>query len=160
MEQTEIVLKLERGKSTKRGTPGVLSFGEGLTVFTVEDPVREPAAGRPSLWEKLVAWVKSWKIAGDTAIPSGRYRLAWTPSNRFRRETLQLLDVPGYGGIRIHAGNRKGDTEGCLLPGLTRDPNGVDVLDSRRALAKLEPVVRAHLDAGREVWIEIDRGTP
>ena len=39
------------------------------------------------------------------------------------------------------------------------DPNGVDVLDSRRALAKLEPVVRAHLDAGREVWIEIDRGT-
>ena len=43
----------------------------------------------------------------------------------------ELLFVPGFTGIRIHAGNTDADTEGCLLLGTSRGPDRVN--DSRTA---------------------------
>lgn len=61
-----------------------------------------------------------------SCIPAGKYRLAWTRSNRFSKAaghdvfTWEILDVPGRGGIRIHTGNYAGpklsDSLGCPLP--------------------------------------------
>lgn len=155
MDSSDYTIVLERGKATTRGTPGKMFFGTTYPLYTIEDPVREPVGPRPTLWTRLVAWVASWKVKGDTAIPAGSYRLAWTYSPRFGRYTIQLLDVPGYDGVRIHPGNTKEDTEGCILPGLSRALNGVDVHDSRIAVARLETVVRGRLDTGRAVWLRI-----
>ena len=105
-------LFLQRSKSTKLGTAGTLFFGDE-SVFAVEDVVREPTLGRPDDPKLLDAWVRRWKVAGDTAIPAGRYRLAWSYSPRFKKFTLELIGVPGFGGIRVHAGNNASLTRGC-----------------------------------------------
>lgn len=145
---------LQRAHSTVRGTPGKLFFGDSM-LFVVEDIVREPEHGRPEDPKRLDAWVRSWKIDGVTAIPAGRYLLAWTWSNTFKRFTLQALNVPGYAGIRIHSGNKSANTRGCIIPGLSRDPNGTDVLQSRSAVATIEDYVRRKLEEGVAVWLDV-----
>ena len=94
------------------------------------------------------------KVKGDTAIPYGRYRVDYTFSNRFQRMMPILLDVPMFEGIRIHTGNTSADTEGCLLPGLTRLEKGV--AKSRIACGPLYDQIAASIAAGEEVWITIE----
>ncbi len=145
---------LQRARSTALGTPGKLFFGDS-SLFVVEDIVREPEHGRPADPNLLDAWVRSWKIDGVTAIPAGRYLLAWTWSNTFKKFTLQALNVPGYGGIRIHSGNKSTDTRGCIIPGLARAPNGTDVLQSRSAVPQVEAFVRRDLEEGIAAWLDV-----
>lgn len=151
---SEVSMILQRQPSTKLGTPGRLTYGT-KTLYTVEDVIREPSTGRPTDPKALAAWVSKWKIKGITAIPSGRYLVAWTYSPRFEKWTLELLNVPGFGGVRVHGGNKATDTEGCILPGLKRDPNGTDVLGSRAAVRALEDYVRPLLETATSVWLEI-----
>ena len=65
------------------------------------------------------------KVWGATAIPLGTYELrrAWSP--RFRREVLQLLDVPGFERVYLHGGNSAADSHGCPLVGRERTATGV-----------------------------------
>jgi hypothetical protein len=65
------------------------------------------------------------KIPKRTAIPSGRYEIKLTWSKRFQKVLPQIMNVPGYDGVRIHSGNTAVDTEGCLMPGTTK---GVDAV--------------------------------
>jgi len=53
----------------------------------------------------------------ETAIPEGRYPLVMTKSMRFKKWLPLLLGVPGFSGVRIHAGNTAKDTQGCILVG-------------------------------------------
>lgn len=50
-------------------------------------------------------------------IPVGWYELQITRSPRFGRLLPILCYVPGFAGIRIHAGNNRDHTEGCILVG-------------------------------------------
>ena len=61
--------------------------------------------------------IQRLKVAGKTAIPSGIYEVRMTWSKKYGRRMPQLLDVPGFTGIRIHAGNSASDTAGCILLG-------------------------------------------
>ncbi len=81
------------------------------------------------------------KVFGETAIPYGEYQIIISKSNRFSQLLghdvflPELLNVPGYQGVRIHSGNRPEDTEGCLLCGVTY---GVDtVSESRKAFEEV-----------------------
>jgi hypothetical protein len=58
------------------------------------------------------------KIYGETCIPAGVYKAEVTYSNKFKRNLILIKDVPGFTGIRIHAGNRAKDTLGCPLVGV------------------------------------------
>lgn len=97
------------------------------------------------------------KVYGETAIPAGRYQVKLTRSPRFGRDLPLLLGVPGFDGIRIHTGNDASDTEGCLLPGLTRElAGGVQrVGRSRDAFAKLMLRIQHAVSFGEQIWIEI-----
>ena len=68
------------------------------------------------------------KVAGKTAIPTGRYELELgTISPKFGGRSWakccggkvpRLEGVKGYSGVLIHVGNSEKDTEGCILVGL------------------------------------------
>lgn len=66
------------------------------------------------------------KIYGQTAIPSGTYEVVMTYSNRFNSRAWgkkyngkvpELRNIKGFGGVRIHPGNKAADTLGCILVG-------------------------------------------
>lgn len=138
-------LKLIRDRLGKVDTTGQLYDAQGNFVcYVLEDLVR---AGP--------------KVYAQTAIPAGTYRIQITRSPRFARDLPLLLDVPGFTGIRIHPGNDRDDTEGCLLPGLARQqlPDGSQrVTQSRDAFARLLLLLRRELASGKQVSIQITNG--
>ena len=121
----------------------LIAYGTPLIAYTLEDAVRE-IPGMP---------VSEWKIKGRTAIPVGAYDLVITYSNRFKRLMPLLVDVPGFEGVRIHAGNTHEDTEGCVLVGrkwTEVQPSGLDrmVYESRPAFDAFFSLLSKALEAG------------
>lgn len=62
--------------------------------------------------------IKHIKVKGETAIPTGIYKIILNYSPKFKKVMPLLTNVKGYSGVRIHSGNSAKDTEGCLLVGL------------------------------------------
>ena len=90
-------------------------FVDGLFYcYTLEDAV--------TLVRNDAGVVVGHKINGATAIPAGVYNLAVTRSHRFKKDLVEVLDVPRFTGIRIHGGNTADDTEGCILTAETAAP--------------------------------------
>lgn len=129
-------LLLERRPSWKSSTIGRLSIDGTFFAFTLEDVVRPGP-----------------KVAHETAIPPGRYRVDITHSQRFDRMLPILLDVPGFTGVRIHSGNTAVDTSGCILVGQRAEVNFIE--DSKLALAALQPQIAGAIARGEDVWIEV-----
>lgn len=157
-----LLYTLTRDLTLPDGTGGKLA-GPGIErwIYTAEDPVREPLTGRPTDPKALVAWVESWKVKGKTAMPRGTYDLAWTRSNRLSKAkghdvwTLELLNVPAYGGIRIHSGNDADDTDGCILPGLGRALHTYKVTQSRAAIPFVEDPILVNLNRGFKCRLQV-----
>ena len=80
------------------------------------------------------------KVPGKSAIPEGSYRVVVTKSQRFGKYLPLLVGVPGFEGVRIHAGNTSRDTEGCILVGQNLQVG--KVLWSRIALEKLMELIK------------------
>jgi len=93
------------------------------------------------------------KVPGETAIPRGRYAVTVSMSRRFKREMPEVLEVPGFSGIRIHGGNTEADTEGCPLLASTRGECRVSHCAgiNERFLLTLQ----AALQRGEEIWLEV-----
>lgn len=97
------------------------------------------------------------KVPGQTAIPTGWYKVVITMSPRFKRLLPLLVDVPGFDGIRIHPGNDAEDTHGCLLVGQTKGDDTIG--GSRAAFNALYLKLQDVLDRqGGEVWINVTHG--
>lgn len=69
------------------------------------------------------------KVYGKTAIPTGRYRVTMTYSNKFGKVLPLVNGVKGFDGIRIHSGNTAEDSLGCVLLGKNKAKGAV--LESR-----------------------------
>lgn len=130
-------------------------FGEDFTISTLHLS-GAPFPGCPYILEDKVREVPGmpvakWKIKAETAIPVGDYKVVIDFSQRFNKDMIHLLGVPGFEGIRVHSGNTSHDTEGCMITGKERDEKHGEVSGSRvardalfervkAALARLEPV--------------------
>ena len=91
--------------------------------------------------------LKAKKVFGQTAIPKGRYEVAITFSNKYKRMLPLLMNVPCYEGVRIHSGNRAEDTEGCILVG--RDGGADFIGQSRKEFAELYPKIEEACKVGK-----------
>ena len=138
-----------RGHSFGGATIGKLYIDGVFTCNTLEDEVRE-VVGQP---------VHEWKIKGNTAIPVGAYRVVLQNSPRFGADTMTLLNVPGFDFIRIHAGNTANDTEGCLLLGMRATDVSLVGGTSRPAVELVKAKVRAAIERGETVTIDIQNPT-
>ena len=61
--------------------------------------------------------VKGNKTPPKGSIPMGWYRVEITYSPKFKRVMPLFRMVPGFEGIRIHAGLRVENTQGCICVG-------------------------------------------
>lgn len=127
-------MKLVRKELTNNSTIGELSVNGKFECFTLEDRVRPV------------------KIKGETAIPLGAYEVVVTFSNRFKKPLPLFLNVPGFEGVRIHPGNTKKDTEGCILVGQTKSKDMVG--KSRAAFDILFAKIKAAAQK-EKIFIEI-----
>jgi hypothetical protein len=142
----ELKLLVTRRTKANTYTAGRMYCDGELLCYTLEDTVRE-IKGKP---------VEEWKIKGETAIPEGRYRVILTKSTRFKRILPEVLNVPGYTAVRIHAGNQTKDTDGCILVGMY-DGNELDswLGNSRKAEALVIAKINEAINSGDEVWLTV-----
>jgi hypothetical protein len=101
--------------------------------------------------------VKAIKVHGQTAIPTGRYKISLRQSPSFKRVLPWLLNVLGFEYIYCHMGNWIRDTLGCLLVGLSwgREDEEYCVRDSKKAFDPLFQEIVDALKRNEEVWWEI-----
>jgi len=133
-------LTLKRFEHQTKATIGRLYIDDKYFCYTLEDRTREPSVA---------------KVKGETAIPAGSYKVIIDFSNRFQKYMLHVLDVPGFEGIRIHAGNTDKDTEGCILVGMGWAGNG-SISFSREALGHLYTLCSAAIASGDSITIVIE----
>jgi hypothetical protein len=139
-------LELTRTIRTGRSTIGELTIDGVFECFVLEDKDRGLMQSMP------VSELLAKKIKTRTAIPSGRYEIVISFSNRFQKMLPLLLNVPAYEGIRIHPGNTDAHTEGCLLPGKTKSPDFVG--SSKAAFTALFDKIKAAIQR-EKVFITI-----
>ena len=123
-------LKLLRDTYTDKTTIGKLYLNDVFICDTLEDVCRDLNKDG-DLDDK-----GETKVYGETAIPSGTYKMIINMSPRFKKLLPRLIDVKGYDGVLIHMGNFAKDTHGCILVG-TRGVNVLQGGTSMKALAKL-----------------------
>ena len=100
-------------RQSKKGLPtmGELFIDGEFFCYTLEDEDRGILQGMS------LNRVKELKKYGDTCIGSGTYKVLLTGSVKFKRVLPLLINVTGFEGIRIHRGNTKEHTLGCILVG-------------------------------------------
>ena len=112
-------IKVLRQVFTQNSTIGQLFVDGSFECWTLEDVVRPV------------------KVFGETAVPAGRYQVVISMSDRFKVRLPLLVDVPEFTGVRIHPGNTKVDTLGCILVGQSKSTDAVGA--SRAAFNALMP---------------------
>ena len=100
-----------------------------------------------------VSGKKAQKMYAHTAIPEGTYPLLVTWSPRFKQWLPLLQGVPFFSGIRIHAGNKPEDTQGCILVGENRIKGAV--VNSRIWLHRLMNRISEAKERDESIWITV-----
>lgn len=100
-----------------------------------------------------LAEIKSKKVYGQTAIPTGTYKVIMSYSQKFKKYLPEILDVKGYAGIRIHSGNVAADSLGCLLLG--KNTQKGMVTNSRAYCSTFNSMLNDAISRGEKVTIEI-----
>ena len=108
------------------------------------------------------------KVAGETRVPAGTYRVTLRTTGGFHGRYLKkygqmhkgmlwVRDVPNFEYILIHTGNTDEHTAGCLLVGDSQQTNFGDsdgfIGSSTQAYKRIYPMVAEVLEGGGDVTI-------
>lgn len=151
-------LTLERRWKKDTYTIGVLSVDGKYFSKTVEDKDRGLSSDMP------LNKIKRLKVYGETAIPTGRYRIDMnTVSTKFKNRVWakkyggivpRLLAVPCWSGVLIHPMNFADESLGCIGPGQNKVKGGV--VKSTETYYKLMDDYLVPADVrGEEIWITV-----
>ena len=135
---------LNRIAKKAKYTIGKLYINDKYFCDTLEDTDRGLTQ---SMTEQQIGYKK---VYGETAIPTGTYRIIISYSNKFKKQMPLLLNVPGFAGIRIHSGNTEKDSLGCILVGKNKSVG--KVLESRDTYSKLFSILQ---EANKKETIKI-----
>ena len=115
-----------------------------------------------------IDWRREEKVAGKTAIPTGRYRVVMSYSKTYKRRMPFLQNVPHFTGIMIHTGNSVDDTRGCILVGKAVRPQKPEeespmgkatiigrLTDSRITFNRLYELIREAMKKGEKVEVVV-----
>jgi hypothetical protein len=149
-----MLIELFRHTFTEASTIGTLRIGQ-KSWHSIEDKDRGLTQQMP------LSEIQKVKVYGMTCIPYGMYKVMITQSARFTRMKgrpifmPQLINVPGFEGIRIHPANLASQLEGCIAPGKGSAKD--KVTESRTAYSELLALINTAIKTGEEVWIDIKR---
>ena len=128
----DLTINVSRFLSDNDTTLSNVAIAGGFVCFGLEDEHR------------------SVKVAGDTRIPAGTYKLGIRDVGGFdaryqkkfplmHKGMIQILDVPNFDYVLIHIGNDDDDTAGCLLVGrnCVTSPGALSVGNSTGAYIEL-----------------------
>lgn len=127
-----MLLKLTRKKCDEDGTFGILKLINRDDEIVYQCYTLEPKIG---------------KYGKNEAIPCGEYAVKLTYSQRFKKVLPEII-MENRKGIRIHSGNTKDDTTGCILVGEMLLGNAI--LKSRKALGWVMYYLQLEEDENRE----------
>jgi hypothetical protein len=152
MSKKIINLELLRYSDANECTQGLLFLNGLFFCHTLEDEFKEK------------------KVAGETRIPEGTYKLglqlADTPLTikyrerypAFFKHHIEITNIPDYSGVYLHPGTNHEHTRGCPLVGGNIGNNTVEagkLTNSARDWERLYRIVYPHLLAKKEatIWI-------
>lgn len=154
-----MTLKVERTYRGPLYTIGHLYINNTYFSDTLEDPDR-------GLNDTMsLNQIKKIKVKGDTCIPYGKYNLSldivspkYSNLNKYPYASIakgkmpRVINVKGFDGILIHAGNTQKDTEGCLLVGENKIKG--KVINSQSTWKKLYTKLLEAKTKGEAITIE------
>ena len=139
-------LTLNRRFKAPEYTIGDLYIDGQWFCNTLEDTDRDLSQ------DMLLTYIQNKKIKSQTAIPTGTYKVdmdtvspkysnysKYPYAKQFNAKMPRLLNVKGFEGILIHAGNTQKDTEGCILVGINKVKG--QVINSQATWKKLMSVL-------------------
>lgn len=144
------VLRFSNGEDSTSGLLFDVTTERVFLAYTLEDEYRDN------------------KIAGETRIPDGVYKIGFRKEGgfhskykkrfpSFHKGMLQINDVPDFDFILIHCGNTDEHTAGCLLVGDSQVNNMVQkngfIGESTQAYKRIYPPIAEALESGEEVII-------
>ena len=144
------VLRFSNGEDSTSGLLFDVTTERVFLAYTLEDEYRDN------------------KIAGETRIPDGVYKIGFRKEGgfhskykkrfpSFHKGMLQINDVPDFDFILIHCGNTDEHTAGCLLVGDSQVNNMVQkdgfIGESTQAYKRIYPPIAEALESGEEVTI-------
>ena len=101
------------------------------------------------------------RIAGQTAVPEGCYRVELRFSKTYKRTMPVLAGVPEFKSIVIRAGKRAGQTRGDILVGRLgavvdgHPSDNPHLEDSRKTFNLLFSMMEDAMEKGETVWVEV-----
>ncbi len=142
-------LRLERKWKKEDYTIGNLYVNGEFFSNTLED------TDRGLYWDWPLSKIQEVKVMHKTCIPYGIYDITITYSPKFNLRLPILLNVKGFTGIRIHAGNTADDTSGCILVGSNRVKG--KVINSKETTNRLIALIDNAIKRGEHVGITIEK---
>ena len=147
----------------------VIRFSNGLDstnglLFDDSDKM----SGRKFLAYTLEDEKRNIKVAGETRIPEGTYKIKLRKEGGFHKKysyrfanihkgMLHIVDVPGFEYILIHCGNTDEHTAGCLLLGNSQENNQIKkdgfIGGSANAYMTIYPLIASAIESGEDVCI-------
>ena len=93
------------------------------------------------------------KVHGETAIPTGKYKVELTWSPRFKKILPAVVAVKGFTGIRLHPMNTAKQSEGCIGFGVNDKVGWIS--DSKYWCGLIQKKIADAIARKEKVWLVV-----